>query len=179
MQRQRGSATGEIVGRLLLGGIAGIVGTAAMTTAMRALHGRLPRRHRYPLPPREIVERMMPERVDRAFPEPAREDLTIVAHFGYGAAAAAAYALARSSPGPVGGAGYGVLVWAASYLGWIPAFGVLKPATDHPLERDALMIAVHLVWGATTALTLRELQRAERDVFGRGEIRDAPRDHET
>jgi hypothetical protein len=47
--------------RLLLGALAGVVGTAAMTVAMRALHRRLPPQHRYPLPPREIVQEVLPE----------------------------------------------------------------------------------------------------------------------
>ena len=174
-QRRAGAgATGELVGRVLLGGIAGIVGTAAMTAAMRALHRRLPPRHRYPLPPREIVQRVMPEAVEAALDERSRQDLTIAAHFGYGAGTGALYALAGLPTGPVSGAGYGVLIWTASYLGWIPASRILKPATNHPLRRDVLMIAVHLVWGATMAATLRELQRAGSEAFGSGEIRDAP-----
>ena len=174
-QRTRAGATGKIAGRLLLGSVAGIVGTAAMTVAMRALHRRLPPRHRYPLPPREIVQRMTPENLDAALAERRLQDLTMAAHFGYGAGTGALYAVARLRPDPVSGAGYGVLIWAASYLGWIPAFRILKPATNHPLGRDALMIAVHLVWGAVMAATLQELQRAEKEAFGPGEIRDAPR----
>ena len=42
--------------RLLIGGIAGFVGTMAMTAAMRRLHRRLPEKERYPLTPREIVD---------------------------------------------------------------------------------------------------------------------------
>src|SRR4028118_1521930 len=42
--------------RLLLGGIAGFVGTMAMTSAMRRLHQRLPEEESYPLTPREIID---------------------------------------------------------------------------------------------------------------------------
>jgi hypothetical protein len=42
--------------RLLIGGIAGFVGTMAMTSAMRRMHARLPEKERYPLTPREIVD---------------------------------------------------------------------------------------------------------------------------
>ena len=160
--------------RILLGGLAGIVGTAAMTAAMWRLHRRLPDAQRYPLPPREIVARMLPDRIEAALPERGRQDLTLAAHFGYGAAAGAVYALGSGPAGPVTGASYGVVVWAASYLGWIPAVQILKPATRHPAERDALMIAVHLVWGATMALALGELERAEREIFAEGPLRDAP-----
>ena len=60
------------------------------------------------------------------------------------------------------GAAYGSAVWACSYLGWIPALGILKPASEHPPARNVLMISVHFVWDATTAITLRELERIGR-----------------
>ena len=55
-------------------------------------------------------------------------------------------------------------MWAASYLGWIPAAGLLKPATEHPARRNFMMIAAHLVWGAALALALKELE-ADRDTI--------------
>jgi putative membrane protein len=30
----------------------------------------------------------------------------------------------------------------------LAALGILKPATEHPPRRNALMIAAHLIWGA-------------------------------
>ena len=107
---------------MLLGAIAGVVGTAAMTAAMRALHRRLPPAERYPLPPREIIERVVPEGVS----EQTRRTSTIASHFGYGAGMGAVFALAPVDKGTLTGAGYGVLVWAGSYLGWIPSAGILK-----------------------------------------------------
>ena len=80
--------------RLLLGALAGLVGTAAMTAAMRALHRRLPAEQRYPLPPREIVQKVLPEPAERRIAEDHRRSLTMVAHFGYGAATGALYAVA-------------------------------------------------------------------------------------
>jgi putative membrane protein len=47
---------------------------------------------------------------------------------------------------------YGLLVWTASYLGWLPAVGILAPATRHPARRNALMIVAHLIWSATLGL---------------------------
>jgi hypothetical protein len=49
--------------RILLGAIAGICGTALMTAAMRTLHRGLVDDARYPLPPREITERVLAGRV--------------------------------------------------------------------------------------------------------------------
>jgi uncharacterized membrane protein YagU involved in acid resistance len=162
--------------RLLFGALAGVVGTAAMTGAMRALHRRLPPQQRYPLPPREIVQEVLPEPAEHRIAEEHRQSLTMAAHFGYGAATAALYAVARPPASTGLGALYGVLVWGASYLGWIPGARILKPATQHPGRRNALMIACHLVWGATMATTLRELQRANAQIFAGQAIRDAAPD---
>src|SRR3546814_16330614 len=66
--------------RLLLGALAGMAGTAAMTAAMNRLHQRLPPKDRYPLPPRPIHERMLGSQSEAALKEHAT-----AAHFGYGA----------------------------------------------------------------------------------------------
>lgn len=151
--------------RLLLGALAGIAGTFAMTSASRAMHRRLPAAERYPLPPREIIEGTLPGVTKRALEEPGRQTATLAAHFGYGAATGALYALVRPRGGILAGAAYGVLVWTVSYFGIMPGLRILRPAHDHPLRRDALMIAAHLVWGSTMAGTLRELELAEEEVF--------------
>lgn len=156
--------------RLVVGALAGIVGTVAMTAAMRRLHARLPAQERYPLPPREITERMLPDHG-----EAATEDLSLLTHVGFGAAAGAAM-VAGNSTGPVRGSLFGLAVWLGSYFGWVPASGILRAAGTHPPRRNALMIAVHLVWGAVTALSARELLAARRSMLAEGPLRDAPDD---
>ena len=145
--------------RVVIAAIAGLVGTALMTAAMEMLWRRLPRDERYPLPPREIIERTLPDPVRPYAGEAPRRGLTLLAHFGFGAAAAALFGSLFRTRRPVAGAGYGVAVWAASYLGWIPAFGILRPAHRHPARRNALMIAVHIVWGAAMAASMGALER--------------------
>ena len=146
--------------RILNGALAGIGATIAMTVVMRQLHRRLPPASRYQLPPREIVQETLP---------PASEgvlrQLTTLSHFGYGAAAGAVFASLAPDRGAAVGMAYGTGVWAASYLGWIPAVGILRTAALHPRERNALMIAAHLVWGAVLALAARELHQAEESIF--------------
>ena len=153
--------------RLIFGGIAGFVATAAMTSAMARLHRRLPRAERYPLPPREITETLLGPQ-----PDGLVRDEAMLAHFAYGAATGALVAAARPNPSLGAGAAAGVAIWAGSYFGWVPALGILKPASEHPGRRNALMIAVHLVWGAATALTLRELFLARRTILDDGPLRD-------
>ncbi|HZP56978.1 MAG TPA: hypothetical protein VFC53_05425 [Dehalococcoidia bacterium] len=46
---------------------------------------------------------------------------------------------------------------AASYLGWLPATGVLPPPTQHPWRRNALMIFAHAVWGLATAVVTERM----------------------
>ena len=145
--------------RVLLGALAGLAGTLLMTIAMEALWRRLPRRERYPLPPREIVERTLPDSIRRHSGETARWRMTMAAHFGFGAGAAIMFALLTRARSPLAGAAYGVTVWAASYLGWIPALGILRSGGQHPARRNLLMIAVHVVWGAGMAWSLRGLER--------------------
>jgi uncharacterized membrane protein YagU involved in acid resistance len=150
--------------RILLGALAGIAATCAMTAAARAMHRRLPAPERYPLPPREIVESGLPV-AERSLDEHGRRTATIAAHFGYGAVTGALYALAAPKGSILSGAAYGVLVWAVSYFGIMPGLRILQPAHDHPARRNALMIAAHLVWGSTLARTLRDLEFAEREIF--------------
>jgi hypothetical protein len=152
--------------RVIYGALAGLVATMAMTAAMNRMSDRLPRRSRYPLPPREITERLAPAVPQRTLPA-----ATTLAHFGFGALAGALHAAtpARSLPGPF----YGAAVWLASYWGWVPASGILLPAHRHPPERNALMLVAHLVWGAALSLSSRELERAVRGPFAGGPLSDA------
>ena len=155
--------------RLLIGGIAGFVATMAMTSAMRRLHRKLPPEERYPLPPREIVDAAVGPHADHA------PDITITAHFAYGAACGALLAAANPRLAPASGALAGASIWLASYMGWIPAFGILAPATDHPLRRNAAMFTAHLAWGWSTAKAIDELTDARASIFAAGPHKDADR----
>ena len=155
-----------IMRSIAFGALAGLCTTMTMTAVMRRLHEALPAEERYPLPPREIT--------DRALPAVARPDgatASLLAHFGYGALTGALYACLP--PGRLPGVIYGPAVWAASYFGWLPASGILKPAHEHPGRRNALMVVAHVVWGGALALSLDELHRAARGGFGRGSRPDA------
>jgi hypothetical protein len=156
----------RIGSRLIVGAIAGIVGTMAMTSAMRRLHAQLPEEESYPLTPRELVD----SAIDPG-EEPAK-DLTIISHFAYGAACGALIAAANERPGAREGAAAGLAVWLGSYMGWIPAVGLLKPATRHPARRNLLMIGVHLVWGSATAKAIREIGDARETIFAGGPDKD-------
>lgn len=160
--------------RLLLGAIAGFVATAAMTSAMARLHRRLPDAERYPLPPRETTE-VVAGGVDDALVT----DEAMAAHFLYGAATGAIVAAIDPRPGIARGMLAGVGIWAGSYFGWVPGLGILKPASDHPARRNALMIGAHLVWGSATSLVLHELNLARETILKSRGLRDAAVEAET
>lgn len=155
-----------------IGAIAGVVATYAMTLAADRLHERLPARERYPLPPREITQSLLPARTG----EHNLEAATLAGHALFGAAAGALFwPLFRDSRHPAGnGIVYALGVWTASYFGWVPLSGRLKPAHRHPARRNALMIAAHIVWGATLGRAARALSQSLTPM-GRGPLRDRPR----
>lgn len=148
--------------RILLGALAGLAATAPMTLAMKLMHEQLPREERYPLPPRQVTEGLAEKAgVNEHLDEEEREAATWVSHFAYGAACGALYGAVsgeRLDERPLlAGVGFGLAVWAGSYLGWLPAAGILSPATEHPARRNALMIAAHVVWGAGVGVALERL----------------------
>lgn len=145
--------------------LAGCAATLPMSVWMLAAqHWLLPRRERYPLPPEQITEHAAEAAGLDTVAEngPVLKAVTVVNHFAYGTAAGSLYAPLRMLPGsPVlKGFGLGLLVWSGSYLGLLPALGLLSPATEHPARRSALMIAAHLIWGGVTGV-LAEGKRPE------------------
>jgi len=144
------------------GAVAGLAATAPMTALLYAGYSLLPAEEQYPLPPAEITSRVFGLTPIGPLADTETRGLaTCAGHFGYGAFTGALYgallgAAARRSPAAavLTGAAWGSAIWAASYLGWIPAARLLSPATQHPPARNALMIAANLLQGAVTALLL-------------------------
>ncbi len=138
---------------LVAGAAAGMAATVPMTAVMKRMHRALPPGERYPLPPRIITMRLAEAAgVRRQLDERQRRRLTLLAHFGYGTSVGSLFGLiAPRRPAAAVGAGvaYGLAVWAGSYLGLLPALHILTPATEHPARRSGVMIAAHVVWGAT------------------------------
>jgi putative membrane protein len=101
---------------------------------MICLHRLLPKRHRYALPPREITVHLAKALgVQGKLGPEARAAITFINHFGYGAMAATIYSLveARVPTRPVlKGPLFGALVWLVSYLGLLPATGILQPRDE-------------------------------------------------
>lgn len=147
------------------GSIAGCLATVPMTLVMELLHRQLPASERYPLPPSEILTATEQLGLGEHLAPPAHMAATLVAHFGYGALTGGLYGLLARSvalPSLLTGVGFGMLVWVGSYMGVLPALGILNPATEHPARRNALMVAAHAVWGAALGLIFVRLDAAWR-----------------
>src|SRR5919109_76939 len=118
---------------LLNGAIAGLLATVPMTISMFVGWRLLPEREKYPLPPRQIVGEITERLGKKGQPtEGELEAATLFSHFGYGALSGSTYALLEQriplKSGLTGGLA-GLILWPCSYLGWLPAAGLLAPAT--------------------------------------------------
>ena len=147
---------------LFTGALAGLAATIPMTLAMEVMHRALPQHERYPLPPREITDKLIAEAgLREELDEEDHVRLSLLSHFSYGAAAGAVYAMLaqKYTPSPLlGGTSFGLGLWTISYLGWLPAAGILRPATKHPPRRNALMLTAHVVWGSVLGLLVDRFQ---------------------
>lgn len=145
--------------RLLCGACAGLAATMPMTWAMMRLHRHLPLWEKRALPPRRIMVAITKEMgLYRRMDEPKLTAATLVSHYGFGAAAGALYAplaAKRSEPAAVKGVVFGIAVWAVSYLGWLPASGLLY---ERAPRRQAMMLLSHLVWGLALGVLTEQLE---------------------
>jgi uncharacterized membrane protein YagU involved in acid resistance len=150
---------------LIDGGIGGVIGTVAMSSLMMAARraGLLGRQ-----PPERLVEKGL-DRFGISRNRETQDALSVVMHFGFGATMGALFGLVyRRLHVPIGpapaGTVFGILVWAVSYKGWIPALGVLPPPERDRPGRQLTMIAAHLVYGWTLGRSLEGATSARRKI---------------
>ena len=146
--------------RFLRGAIAGAVATAPMSAVMIGakqfgLMGEMP--------PEKITANFL-KRTPISPSEEHQDSLATALHFGFGSAAGALFGviapkrlIARIPLGMT----YGAAIWGVSYMGWIPAFGIMPHAARDRRDRQMVMLAGHLVYG--TALALLVGRRAGND----------------
>ncbi len=150
----------------LQGGLAGFVATGPMTLFMLVTQRFLPKRQQYALPPEIITEELAHRTHVRWHMNKKQvEGATLISHFGYGAAMGVLYGpLAKKVPlpSPVKGVLFGLVVWAASYLGLLPLIGMLESGQRETGRRNRMMIAAHVIWGSTMGVVAELL--AEKGV---------------
>ena len=115
----------SMLSRILIGGLAGVLGTGAMTAAMRWLHARLPDEELYPLPPREITEIL----ADGRGGEINLRDASLAARFAFGVAAGARspYHTFNSNPFSPASVAVGTCGSAAMRASPVAAIGLRRP----------------------------------------------------
>jgi hypothetical protein len=157
-ERRPPGGPGAVLAR---GAAAGLAATAAMTVMMFAARRRGTMRK---LPPERITEAMLDAlRLRRS--ERTENVISSVAHLAYGAGAGALFAVLAGSlrrPGTrvLAGPAYGLALWAASYVGWVPALGIMPPPHRDGRRRPTAMVLAHVTYGAVLGWLLRGRQLA-------------------
>ncbi|MGE3314459.1 MAG: hypothetical protein AB7O26_05030 [Planctomycetaceae bacterium] len=166
MPRRRNHAA-----ELAIGALSGAAATLPMTAAMLVIRRFLPQKERGALEPHRVTSNVL-QRLHLADRNSAESQTaaTTLAHFGYGAANGALFAIfQRLLPIPpiVRGLCYGLGLCGASYAGWIPALGILPAPTKRPMGRNILLVAAHAIWGSVLGYGLERgreaLSRMERN----------------
>ena len=136
---------------MVRGAAGGFAATVPMTIVMEGLRAVLPREQFRRMPPREIVDRTVAktgegEHVD----ERDRIAIATAAHLAFGTAAGALYGAVAGShrSSALAGMAYGLAVWAVAYGVGLPSLGLHPAATSDTKDRNEVLIASHLVWGA-------------------------------
>jgi len=86
--------------------------------------------------------------------ETTRDALAVTLHVVFGIGAGALFGVLQRRLhlplGPVAqGVIFGSLIWALSYLGWVPALGIMPSAERDRVGRPVTMVLAHWVYGAT------------------------------
>lgn len=153
------------LGALVRGIAAGAIASAAQDLFFRATAKVAPHTTERVLEPPEPEQReeQATETVARRVAELTQRDLPVdkesaarVVHYAFGSSWGGAYGLSAATypalVGPLGGAAFGVLVWAASDSFLLPAFKLAAWPHRYPLRVHAYAIAAHLAYGAALGL---------------------------
>ncbi len=128
---------------LLRGAAAGSAATTAMSAVMLAFRTQMGTQ------PPVAIATSAAHAVGAEPTEPQADVLASVSHVAFGILGGAGYALLpRVGPPWLRGVVTAVGIWVFAYQGWVPALGILPPATKDRPERPAAMIAAHVVYGA-------------------------------
>lgn len=148
--------------RAIVGGaVGGAVGSALMLPLFETAKsvGLLPE-----TPPRRVVDHAAAEATGPADPatELERTSAMVAVHVLYGAAAGACYGVVQEQidlPAPVAGPAFGLALWAAGYLGWLPAAGILPQPWRQQPGAALTPVVAHVVYGLALGFVARSLRR--------------------
>lgn len=155
-----------VIERLARGAAAGVIGTIALQGLMMAFQRWLPKA----LPPiREDPGRFMVKQVEQALPPAMAVRVPAVVEtaaakslaLGYGLTAGMVYgALPRGKNDVlVDGTALGLGTWAAGYVGWLPATGLMPPLTEQNRKQTLGPVIQHVLFGMVTVAAYRWLKK--------------------
>jgi hypothetical protein len=160
------------------GAAAGLVGTALLTAAGRALpaaSARLgapmpedvrPDRHPEGEPTQKLAQEVAVGVADRPLDREERQTAGEAIHWTYGALWGALYGLAQSQlrlPHLLHGTLFGALVGTVAST-VVPAIGLSRGPMDQPAAKSGMQLGLHLLYGLGTALVFRLLDGRDRSV---------------
>jgi hypothetical protein len=140
-----------LIARLFRGALAGINATALMSLTMLGAKrvGALGA-----MPPEKITSKFLNAH-GIARSRKQQDALATALHFGFGAGAGAVFGVVAPRA-PVAriplGIAYGAAIWGVSYAGWIPGLGIMPPPLRDRKDRQAAMLAGHLIYGAALGI---------------------------
>jgi hypothetical protein len=156
--------------RIILGAAGGFIGTLAVQALLTADRKWLPHTA---APLRQDPGEFMVETVEERLPDPVRQCVpqwveTGAARMlavGYGLTCGVLYTLLRPKGGSplVDGVILGIATWAAGYLGWLPALGLMPPVWQQKAPQAIAPIAEHALYGMTTVATYDWLRERVED----------------
>jgi len=105
------------------------------------------------IPPEKVTAHLLDRAGLRRRGRRTQDVAATLAHLGFGAATGAIFATIEREPKPMlpfvpAGMLFGTAIWLVSYQGWIPAIGIMPPASRDQPGRPQSMLAAHLVFGA-------------------------------
>lgn len=144
-----------------IGGIAGLLATLIMSVCMLAADvlGWMNEQ-----PPKTITSRVA-RRAGMPVSGASLDVATGFAHLGFGIVGGSAFSLiARRLPGllarVVVGVGYGLLIWATSYLAVLPRLDLMPGPAEGERRRTPVMLFAHVVYGAMLGILDYAMERA-------------------
>jgi hypothetical protein len=145
------------VERLALGFVGGLAGTMAIQALLGATQKWAPAA----MPPMrdepghfmvEQAERLLPTRARGQIPAAVESGAGKLLGMGYGLTFGTLYAAVRPRGGSplADGLLLGLVCWAAGYLGWLPAVGLMPPVWRQKAPQALAPVADHLAYGVAT-----------------------------
>lgn len=156
--------------RVFTGIWAGLIATGPMTLSFFKFFEEIFSVKRKPLPPSQLTAMIEKKVGVRPQTQTGHANLTLMSHFLYGAGTGLVYSqtMGRIGGAPMAkGAVFGLVVWAASYLGWIPAMNLAPKAKKMNPARNSMMVISHLVWGLSLAYAEDQLRSNGKKMLGR------------